>query len=123
MQLPCSVVKASHVSSIDSWQVPQKQLGSDSDFGATPTLFKVVIGGATHSLVGVVDKNGIYYAFDHTAIRHGYVWSAKIAVIPIGRAGCISTVALREEQRDVTKKWRRRRQRGRGRGRGRQGRR
>ena len=72
-------VKASNVSFIDSWQVPQKQQGSDSDFGATPTLFKAVIGGVTRSLVGVVNKNGIYYAFDRTAIRHGYVWSAKIA--------------------------------------------
>ena len=57
------------------------QQGSDGDFGATPTLFKAVIGGVTRSLVGVVNKNGIYYACDRTAIRHGYVWSAKIATI------------------------------------------
>jgi polyvinyl alcohol dehydrogenase (cytochrome) len=33
-------VKASSLSLIDSWQVPQKQQGSDSDFGATSTSSK-----------------------------------------------------------------------------------
>jgi polyvinyl alcohol dehydrogenase (cytochrome) len=66
-------VKASNLSFIDSWQVPQNQQVSDRDFGATPTLFSAVIGGVTHSLVGVVNKNGIYYALDRKAISHGYV--------------------------------------------------
>ncbi len=74
-------VKASNLSYIDSWQVPQNQQVSDGDFGATPTLFSAVIGGVTRSLVGVVNKNGIYYTLDRTAISHGYLWSAKIATI------------------------------------------
>ncbi len=74
-------VKASNLSYIDSWQVPLNQQVSDGDFGATPTLFSAVIGGVTRSLVGVVNKNGIYYTLDRTAISHGYVWSAKIATI------------------------------------------
>ena len=74
-------LKASNLSFINSWQVPQNQQVSDGDFGATPTLFSAVIGGVTRSLVGVVNKNGIYYALDRTAISHGYVWSAKIATV------------------------------------------
>ena len=74
-------LKASNLSYIDSWQVPQNQQIDDSDFGATPTLFSATIGGVTHSLLGVVNKNGVYYAFDRTAIGHGYIWSAHIATI------------------------------------------
>jgi polyvinyl alcohol dehydrogenase (cytochrome) len=72
-------VKAPNLSYVDSWHVPQNQQINDSDFGATPTLFRAVIGGVTRSLVGVVNKNGIYYAFDRTAIGHGYLWRANIA--------------------------------------------
>jgi polyvinyl alcohol dehydrogenase (cytochrome) len=74
-------VKASNLSYIDSWQVPLSQQVDDSDFGATPTLFSAVMGGVTRSLVGVVNKNGMYYAFDRTAISHGPVWSAQIATV------------------------------------------
>jgi hypothetical protein len=63
-----------------SWQVPAAQLGPDSDFGSTPTLFPATIGGAVHHLVGAANKNGIYYALDEANINNGPVWTAQIAV-------------------------------------------
>lgn len=72
-------LNASDLSFIDSWQVPISQHGVDSDFGATPTLFTATYGGSTHNMVGMQNKNGIYYAFDGTSISSGPVWTAKIS--------------------------------------------
>ncbi len=76
-----AVVKlnATSLSHIDSWQVPTNQQTSDGDFGSTPTLFQASIGGKMHNLVGVANKNGVYYAFDRTNLHQGPVWQAKIA--------------------------------------------
>lgn len=74
-------VKASDLSYIDSWQVPLAQQITDSDFGSTPTLFSATIGGVKRLLVGIVNKNGIYYAFDRASIGNGPVWSTQIATI------------------------------------------
>ncbi len=61
--------------------MPISQLGSgDIDFGSTPTLFTAVINGVTRNLVGVVDKNGIYYAFDRTDLGAGPLWEDQVAV-------------------------------------------
>jgi len=78
-----SIVKlsASDLSYSASWQVPVADQINDSDFGATPTLFKAVIGGVTRPLVGVVNKNGVYYAFDRAAVSNGPLWSARIATM------------------------------------------
>ncbi len=73
-------LNASNLSLMSSWQVPAAQLGPDSDFGATPTLFPATIGGTVHHLVGAVNKNGIYYALDEANIAQGPVWTAQIAV-------------------------------------------
>jgi outer membrane protein assembly factor BamB len=72
-------VRASDLSYIDSWQIPPALRGDDSDFGATPTLFNATIGGVTRKLVGAINKNGIYYAFDRTALHNGPVWTAQLA--------------------------------------------
>jgi polyvinyl alcohol dehydrogenase (cytochrome) len=74
-------VSASNLSYISSWQVPSSQRMSDSDFGSTPTLFSATIGGVQHLLVGVANKNGIYYAFDRSSISTGPLWQANIATI------------------------------------------
>ena len=74
-------VSASNLSYISSWQVPPSELMSDSDFGSTPTLFSATIGGVQHLLVGVANKNGIYYAFDRSSISAGPLWQANIATI------------------------------------------
>lgn len=74
-------VRASDLSYISSWRVPASERGSDSDFGSTPTLFSATIGGTQHLLVGVANKNGIYYAFDRSSISAGPLWQANIATI------------------------------------------
>jgi outer membrane protein assembly factor BamB len=73
-------VNASNLALMSFWQVPAAQLGPDSDFGSTPTLFPATIGGTVHHLVGVANKNGIYYALDEANISNGPVWTATIAV-------------------------------------------
>lgn len=76
-----SVVQTdSSLNLLSSWQVPPSQQISDGDFGATPTLFAATISGAVHQLVGLANKNGIYYAFDRTAISHGPLWQKRIDV-------------------------------------------
>ena len=72
-------VRASNLSLVGSWAVPPAQQGLDSDFGSTPTLFHAVIGGQSQPLVGVINKNGVYYAFERDALSSGPVWSTRIA--------------------------------------------
>ena len=73
-------LRASDLSVISSWQVPVAQRTKDSDFGSTPTLFQATINGSLRSLVGVANKNGIYYVFDRLTISSGPIWEAKIAM-------------------------------------------
>src|SRR5258706_2470602 len=72
-------LRASNLSYLDSWQVPSAYSMIDSDFGANPTLFTAKSGGVPHAMVGLVHKNGLYYAFDRKAIGNGPVWTAHIA--------------------------------------------
>ena len=66
---------------LSSWQVGSAQLPTDdSDFGSTPTLFLATIGGVVRRMVGIQNKNGIYYAFDRSAISSGPLWQARMAV-------------------------------------------
>jgi polyvinyl alcohol dehydrogenase (cytochrome) len=65
---------------LSSWQVPSASLpNDDSDFGSTPTLFHASISGVVHQMVGVQNKNGIYYALDRSAISRGPVWQQQMA--------------------------------------------
>lgn len=73
-------LRASDLALLSAWQVPPAERAEDSDFGATPTLFTATIGGTIHTLVGVPNKNGIYYAFDEARISKGPVWQARVAV-------------------------------------------
>jgi len=73
-------VRASDLSLVGSWTIPLAQQVNDADFGATPTLFNGVIGGQPESLVGVVNKNGVFYAFKRDALPSGPVWSTRIAM-------------------------------------------
>lgn len=72
-------VSASDVSSIaDHWQVRGSD-HADLDFGSTPTLFSATISGVSHLMVGVGNKDGVYYAFDRNAISHGPLWRTNVA--------------------------------------------
>jgi polyvinyl alcohol dehydrogenase (cytochrome) len=72
-------VRASGLRLVGSWAVPPAQQQFDSDFGSTPTLFQGVIGGQSQPLVGVINKNGVFYAFERDALPSGPVWSTRIA--------------------------------------------
>ncbi len=72
-------LRASDLGLVDSWQVPRAEWVFDSDFGATPTLFTANRGGSVRPMVGAVNKNGIYYAFEQGALSKGPVWRATIA--------------------------------------------
>jgi len=67
------------LSFVGSWQVPSSQKITDGDFGATPTLFNATIGGVLHKMVGLINKNGMYYAFDRTKMSAGPVWQRRLA--------------------------------------------
>ena len=73
-------VNASNLSFIGSWQVPAAQQTSDGDFVDTPTVFPATINGAPHTLVGVANKNGFYYALDEANISAGPVWRDPVAM-------------------------------------------
>jgi outer membrane protein assembly factor BamB len=71
----------SNLNVLGSWQVPpSQQPNKDSDFGSTPTLFTATISGATRQMVGLQNKNGIYYAFDRSAIANGPLWQKRMSV-------------------------------------------
>ena len=81
------------------WKIPQAESVFDSDFGSTPTLFAgtVTPGGAERRLVGVANKNGIYYVFDRASLDKGPVARLRIATggnPPTGGNGSISPSAF-----------------------------
>lgn len=89
-------LNAANLTYVASWQIPFAQRVSDGDFGSTPTLFQATLAGAVHTLVGVANKNGYYYAFDTVAIAHGPLWKDEIAVggqSPEGGQGSVSPSA------------------------------
>jgi outer membrane protein assembly factor BamB len=82
---------------LSHWQVPASQLpNKDSDFGSTPTLFTATINGVVRKMVGLENKNGIYYAFNRSAIASGPLWHKRMSVggpSPEGGRGDISPSA------------------------------
>ena len=74
-------LSASDLQPQGQWQVPAAEATADSDFGSTPTLFwgTVKPGGASRGLVGVANKNGLYYVFDRSNLAGGPVARLRIA--------------------------------------------
>src|SRR2546427_593455 len=72
-------LRAADLSLVGSWLVPRAQAPGDSDFGSTPTLFSATIGGVMHQMVGLVNKNGVYYAFDRANISAGPLWQFQLS--------------------------------------------
>ncbi len=70
-------LNASDLSFVASWKVPN--LKGDNDFGSTPTLFDFTNNGTQYHMVGLVNKNRTYYAFDRTNIGAGPVWQDQIS--------------------------------------------
>ncbi len=86
-------VRASDLSVVAHWTVPKGQQLSDGDFGSVPTLFDAVIGGTTRHMVGLGNKNGLFYAWDRSNIAAGPVWQKQVAIgsnDPQGGGGTLS---------------------------------
>ena len=67
---------------VAAWQVPASDMTPDGDFGSSPTFFNATIGGVFHKMVGLVNKNGIYYAFDRKNISAGPLWKVRLGTNP-----------------------------------------
>ena len=63
----------------DIWTVPAAQLVADSDFGGSPGTWTASIGGVQTPMVGALNKNGTFYAFETSALSAGPVWQRAIA--------------------------------------------
>jgi polyvinyl alcohol dehydrogenase (cytochrome) len=63
---------------LDSWQIPASQLGKDSDFGGSPTLFSATLNNTTVPMIGACNKNGTYYALLQDNLAAGPVWSNNV---------------------------------------------
>ena len=72
-------LRSSDLAVVAHWTVPPSQQLGDGDFGSVPTLFSATINGAARQLVGLGNKNGIFYAWDRTNIAAGPVWERKVA--------------------------------------------
>lgn len=68
------------LSLVASWKIPKAQQIGDGDFGSTPTFFEASSGGTLHHMVGLINKNSYYYAFDRTNIAAGPLWEKQIAL-------------------------------------------
>src|SRR5207247_5445821 len=81
----------------DIWTVPDNQLVTDSDFGASPTLFKATINGTPTQLIGACNKNATYYALDISNLAAGPVWTYQVGFphVPHQNNGlCLSAAAF-----------------------------
>jgi len=79
---------------LGSWTIPLgPNVGSDDDFGASPTLFKATIHGHATHMVGACNKNGIYYALNARTMR--LVWKVRIGATANGRTqqACLAAAA------------------------------
>ena len=71
-------VRASHLGVVGHWQIPNPPV--DSDFGSTPTLFtRTITSTTTQAMVGIANKNGVYYAFKRDHLKAGPIWKVQIA--------------------------------------------
>lgn len=72
-------VSAANVSKVVDWWQVRGSDKADLDFGSTPTLFTATINGVKHTMVGIGNKDGMYYALDRNAMHKGPLWRATIA--------------------------------------------
>jgi outer membrane protein assembly factor BamB len=83
-------VHAATLTIVGSWQVPASEAAYDGDFGSTPVLFTGRVNGASRGLVGAVNKNGIFYAFERGKISQGPLWRNQISTPLDGCSRCPS---------------------------------
>ena len=73
-------LNASDLTMVASWPVPASDASVDDDYGSTPTLYQATINGVSRDMLGIVNKNGYYYALDRTNIAAGSIWKTRISV-------------------------------------------
>jgi outer membrane protein assembly factor BamB len=94
-------LNAADLSVVGSWQVPAWEAsGGTTGFAATPILFQSPYRLGRRQLVGVANRNGVYYAFDEQHIHAGPIWQTSIAIggrtalqYVVGRAAGTGSVA------------------------------
>jgi len=80
-------LRTTDLSLVSSWLLPLAQGPGDSDFGSTPTLFQATIGGTVHQMVGLVNKNGVYYAFNRANLIAMPLWHFQVSFGIAGGGG------------------------------------
>ncbi len=93
LQFSLVQVRTSDMAVVAHWTVPASQRLSDGDFGSVPTLFSATINGVHRQMVGLGNKNGIFYAWDRANIAAGPLWERKVATSgdnPQGGNGTLS---------------------------------
>jgi outer membrane protein assembly factor BamB len=68
-------------------------------------LFSATIGGVNRQLVGVVNKNGVYYVFDRTNLAAGPVWSYTAEAASLAEAAGSLTSACVDVNTISTSAW------------------
>jgi outer membrane protein assembly factor BamB len=69
---------------VASWEIPTSQQQGDVDFIATPNIFTADINGSPTEMVGLINKNGYYYAF---SVTNGTMSSAPVWEDHLGPGG------------------------------------
>jgi outer membrane protein assembly factor BamB len=67
---------------LDKWHLKTKP-GSDEDFGAPPVVFTALPQGQPTEMVGVSNKNGVFYALNSHNLAAGPVWEFRVSAFPI----------------------------------------
>ena len=75
-------LRSSDLALVNHWQLPMAEWADDPDFGSVPTLFRgtVTPGGKNRALLGIPNKNGIYYVLDRNNLSAGPVARLTIAI-------------------------------------------
>jgi outer membrane protein assembly factor BamB len=68
-------INATTLALVSDWEIPASQQVVDGDFGSSATLFTTSNGT---TMVGALDKNGVFYAFYAAHLATGPAWSYKI---------------------------------------------
>jgi outer membrane protein assembly factor BamB len=63
---------------LDKWSVTLNPPGADQDFGASPVVFAAPVNGTPTQLVGAMNKNGIFYAWDAHNLAAGPIWQYQV---------------------------------------------
>ena len=99
-------LRASNLTILSSWTVPtSEQTFGDEDFGGTPTLFTATINGVQRQLVGAIDEDGLFFAWDRSDLAAGPLSAMndrqserQSALDPLGRLGRQVSVCGRRQR-------------------------